>query len=179
MDKNRITSKNIRHRRSIKRKNEMKRQDDLQLIGYIGKYGCFFMCMVYWLTLVTRKVELGFNNLNNLWMSALTQGAISGDVNGDGDMDDANELLIRDKDLLLKIAGLNLKYLGSFAPDKVEKKPGQFYIGEFYNEWTEKGKKKSFMHFGGLNDALVCVYDPLGESNTIKNGKLITVRVFA
>jgi hypothetical protein len=103
---------------------------------------------------------------------------ISGDMNGDGDMDDANELLIGDKDKLLALAGVPLKYLGSFDPDKVIKKPGQFYIGEFYREWTVKGEKKSFTHFAGIDDSFKCVYDPLGESVTVAKGVLKTVRVF-
>lgn len=162
----------------------MKRQTDLQLIGYIGKYGCFFMSIAYWLTLKVRNVEAGYNLLNSWWMLALeTKDAngkpiLSGDVNGDGDMDDANELLIGDKNALCKLVGLPLVYLGSFAPDKLEHKAGEYYIGEFYREWTEKGKKKSFTHFVGINDALLCEYDPLGTSLTVKNGKLKSVRVF-
>lgn len=156
----------------------MKRQTDLQLIGYINKYGCFFMSIVYWLNLVSNKIELGFNRLNNLWMTSIDVGIISGDENGDGDMDDANELLIGDKDKLLALAGIKLKYLGSFEPDKVDKKPGQFYIGEFYREWTEKGKKHSFTHFVGIDESFKVVYDPIPNSVTVAKGTLKTVRVF-
>lgn len=157
----------------------MTKQTNLQLIGYINKYGCFFMCMVYWLNLVVNKVELGCNRLNNLWMTAIDSSIISGDMNGDGDMDDANELLIGDKDKLLALAGINLKYLGSFAPDKVVKKQGQFYIGEFYREWTEKGFKYSFTHFVGIDENFSVVYDPIKDSVTVAKGKLKTVRVFS
>lgn len=162
----------------------MKKQTDFQLIGYIGKYGCFFMSIAYWLTLKVRNVEVGYNLLNTWWMTALEtkdkngNAIISGDMNGDGDMDDADELLIGDKNALCRLVGLPLEYLGSFTPDKVVKLPGQFYIGEFFNEWTEKGKKKSFTHFVGIDEGFTCAYDPLGESNTVKNGKLKTVRVF-
>lgn len=156
----------------------MKKQTDLQLIGYIGKYGCFFMCIAYWLTLKVRMIEASCNRLNSWWMLALERKIISGDNNNDGDMDDPDELLIQDKTELCKLVGLPLEFVGSFEPDKVPKDYGQFYIGEFYNEWVEKGKKKSFTHFGGLDDNFKCIYDPLGESNTIKNGKLKTVRVF-
>jgi hypothetical protein len=162
----------------------MKRQTDLRLIGYINKYGCFFMTIVYWLTLVVLKTEIGFNRINTWWMLALEskdengKPILSGDMNGDGDMDDSDELLIGDKTALCRLVGLPLVYVGSFAPEDVGKKPDQYYIGEFYREWTEKGKKKSFIHFGGLNDDFECVYDPILDSNTVKLGRLKTVRVF-
>lgn len=156
----------------------MKRQTDTQLIGNINKYGCLFMSMVYWLKLMLDNIEYGFNILNRFWLDAIDKKIISGDENGDGDMDDANELLIGDKDALLALAGIKLKYLGSFAPDKVIKKPGQFYIGEFYREWTEKGKKKSFTHFAGIDESFRCVYDPIENSQTVAKGTLKTVRVF-
>jgi len=156
----------------------MKKQTDLQLINYIGKYGCFFMCIVYWLNLMVNKIEMGCNNLNRIWMTALDIKVISGDENGDGDMDDANELLIGDKDKLLALAGLKLSYIGSFTPDKVKKDIGQYYIGEFYREWTERGQKKSFTHFAAIDSSFKVVYDPLGESVTVAKGILKTVRVF-
>ena len=162
----------------------MLRQTALQLIGYINKYGCFFMCIAYWLTLVVRKIEVGYRQLNTWWMFALEtkdpsgRPIITGDMNGDGDMDDGNELLIGDKTALCKMIGLPIEYLGSFDPDMVTHVPGQHYIGEFYREWMEKGKKFSFTHFAGLNEKFEVVYDPIENSNTVKNGKLKTVRVF-
>lgn len=156
----------------------MKHQTDLQLIGYINKYGCFFMSMVYWLKLVTENIEFGYNRLNNIWMSAIDQKIISGDENNDGDMDDANELLIGDKNALLKLAEIKLRYVGAFVPDKVVKKKGQYYIGEFYREWKEGGKTKSFTHFVGLDDSFKCAYDPILNSVTVAKGMLKTVRVF-
>lgn len=156
----------------------MKRQTDLQLIGYINKYGCFFMSMVYWLNLAVNKLEVGYNLLNNIWMQAIDKKIISGDENGDGDMDDGNELLIGDKDKLLSLAGIKLKYLGSFVPDKVIKKTGQYYIGEFYREWTEKGFKYSYTHFAAIDETFKVVYDPILNSVTVAKGSLKTVRVF-
>jgi len=151
----------------------MKRQTDLQLIGYIAKYGCFFMCMTYWLTLKTTGKELDYDFLNRLWMEAIKKGIISGDVNKDGDMDDGNELLILDKDRLLALSGLNLKYVGSFQPNAVTKEQGVYFIGEFYNARTK------FTHFAGLDDNLKPEYDPIENSMTIREGVLKTVRVYA
>lgn len=150
----------------------MKHQTDLQLIGYIAKYGCFFMCMTYWLNLKKKNSEIGHDFLNTIWMTAIQKGIISGDVNKDGDMEDGDELLILDKNKLLTLAGLDMKYLGSFDPKAVEKKHGVFFIGEFYNETTK------FTHFAGLDKNLKCEYDPILNSKTVKNGVLKSVRVF-
>jgi len=149
----------------------MKHQTDLQLIGYIAKYGCFFMDMTYWLS-SKKGNDLAYDFLNVVWMTAIQKGIISGDVNKDGDMDDADELLILDKDKLLTLAGVDMKYLGSFPPEAIIKKAGVYFIGEFYNERTK------FTHFVGLDDNLKVEYDPIENSVTVKEGKLKTVRVF-
>lgn len=156
----------------------MKRQTDLQLIGYINKYGCFFMSVVYYFNIAVNKIELEYKNLNSIWMQAIDDKIISGDENKDGDMDDDNELLILDKNALLKLAGLRLKYLGSFEPRKVEEKSGQQYIGEFYREWFENGTKKSFTHFAVIDESFKVIYDPILNSKTVSSGILKTVRVF-
>lgn len=162
----------------------MKRQTDRPFDAYIQKYGCFFMCIVYWFTLQIKKIDLGYNPINTIWLRAEKERdenggvIISGDVNGDGDKDDYDECLIHNKTALCKIAELPLEYIGSFAPDKVIKAKGQYYIGEYYREWTEKGKKKSFTHFAAIDESFNCIYDPILNSNTVRLGKLKTVRVF-
>lgn len=149
----------------------MKHQTDLQLIGYINKYGCFFMSMIYWISLKKGK-ELDYDFLNTVWMNAISKGIISGDENKDGDMDDSNELLILDKNRLLALAGLDVKYIGSFSPTAIVKKPNVFLIGEFYNERTK------FTHFAVIDDSLKCIYDPIKDSVTVREGKIKSVRVF-
>ena len=162
----------------------MKRQTDAALDKYINKYGCFYMDIAFWFNLVVNKIDAGYGRLNAWWTIAQeTKDAngcyiITPDMNGDGDKDDYNELLIGDKTALCKLVGLPIVYVGSFTPDKVSKQCGQFYIGEFYREWTEKGKKKSFTHFVALDDNFAVAYDPIENSNTVKHGKLKTVRVF-
>ena len=81
-------------------------------------------------------------------------------------------MLILDKDKLLTLAGVDMKYLGSFPPEAIIKKAGVYFIGEFYNERTK------FTHFVGLDDNLKVEYDPIENSVTVKEGKLKTVRVF-
>jgi len=150
----------------------MKRQTDLQLIGYISKYGCFFMCMVYWLSL-KKGHDVEYDFLNVVWQNAILKGIISGDVNKDGDMDDGNELLILDKDKLLRLAGVDMRYIGSFAPKAVTKQDGVYLIGEMYNERTK------FTHFVGLDDNFKVEYDPIENSITAREGVLKSVRVFS
>ena len=162
----------------------MKRQTDAALDKYIQKYGCFYMSIAYWFNLIVNKIDVSYGKLNAWWTLAQeTKDAngryiITPDMNGDGDKDDYNELLIGDKTALCKLVGLPLAYVGSFDPDKVPRVPGQVYIGEFYREWTEKGKKKSFTHFVGIDENFVAAYDPIMNSLTVQKGKLKTVRVF-
>ena len=149
----------------------MKRQTDLQLIGYINKYGCFYMCIANCIYKCIHGLEPSYNFLNTKWMECIDNGSISGDVNKDGDMDDSDELLILDKDKLLKTLGLTIKYIGSFSPDVVIKQ-NQYAIGEFYNSKTK------FTHFGVIDASKKVVYDPIDNSRTIREGVLKTVRIF-
>lgn len=150
----------------------MKRQTDLQLIGYISKYGCFFMCMVYWLSL-KKGHEVEYDYLNVIWQSAIAKGFISGDTNKDGLFDGKDELLILDKDGLLRLAGIDMRYVGVFAPQAVKAQDGVYFIGEMYNGATK------FTHFIGLDKNLKAEYDPIENSITARDGILKTVRVFS
>lgn len=151
----------------------MKHQTDSQFLGYINKYGCFFMCMTYWFSFKKDGIELSYEFLNSIWTKAIDKGIISGDLNHDGDMDDAKELLILDKDKLLSLVGLKLKYVGSFNTIDFIKKDGQLYIGEFHNDRT------GFTHFIAVDENLKIIYDPILDSVTAREGKIKTVRVFA
>jgi hypothetical protein len=48
------------------------------------------------------------------WHGAVDRGLISGDLNGDGDMDDPGEAVIQDWQKLVNFLGLPLEYLGKF-----------------------------------------------------------------
>jgi hypothetical protein len=150
----------------------MKYQTDTQLTHYINKYGCFYMCICYWIKWKTAKIEPSYSFLNSTWFDAIERGAISGDINKDGDMDDNGELLILNKDKLLSVAGIRLTYIGSFSPDH-EISDGQYAIGEFYNNRTE------FTHFVVIGKDKSRMYDPIFKSVTYREGKLKTIRIFA
>lgn len=128
--------------------------------------------MTYWLSL-KKGHEVEYDYLNVIWQNAIAKGIISGDVNKDGDMDDGNELLILDKDKLLRLAGIDMRYIGSFAPNAVTKQDGVYFIGEMFNART------NFTHFVGLDKDLKVEYDPIENSITAREGVLKSVRVFS
>jgi len=150
----------------------MKHQTDSQLDHYINKYGCFFMCICYWINWQINKIEPTYLELNAIWNNAIKLGIISGDLNHDGDMDDANEALILDKQKLLALAGIKLTASGSFGPDQPIK-DGQYAIGEFYNPRTK------FTHFIVIGSDKKAVYDPIFNSVTYREGSLKTIRLFS
>lgn len=150
----------------------MKHQTDIKLDHYINKYGCFFMCICYWINWQVNKKEPEYCELNAIWNNAINLGIISGDMNKDGDMDDSNEALILDKDKLLSLADIKLHALGSFSPDHPIK-DGQYAIGEFYNPRTK------FTHFVAIGQDKKATYDPILNSVTYREGKLKTIRLFA
>lgn len=45
-------------------------------------------------------------------------------------------------------------------------------------EWYDQKNNKTRQHFGYIDDNKNLIYDPLGESNTIKFGKLTSIRIF-
>lgn len=151
----------------------MKRQTSLQLIGYINKYGCMFMVEAYWFPLVVNGVEATYNQINRLWMKALDAGWMTGDLNQDDDMDDPDELLLKDtgKNLLLVEVGLHYKYAGSIGPEQ-SIPHSCIAMGQFYNARTD------FTHYVGLNRDKSVGYDPIRNSVTVREGRLVAIRLF-
>lgn len=157
------------------------------------------MVMVYWFYFLLTKIDRGADEIIAIKDKAFERGIISGDLNHDGDLDDAGEgeiqgdMLVKGqhingKDALAKLADVPLHYIGKIGITSYVWQPGHYCIGEYYNEWTAAdGKKKSFRHFVAINgrevakrktDKEVVTYDPIPNSNTVANGKLVAVRVF-
>jgi len=57
---------------------------------------------------------------------------------------------------------------------KYTPKNNEYLIGCY--EWKATGH--TYSHFVVLDSKKNVIYDPLGESNTVKNGKLVSLRVF-
>lgn len=147
----------------------MKRQTDLRLIGYITKYGCFFMCLVYYYMLWLKKVDLEHRELNRMWDEALAKGIITEDINGDGDLDDAGECLITDKERLLTLAGIRAKYSQEASDYKI--KNGEYAIAEMFNRRT------GFIHFVVIDENRKIIYDPILNSVTTREGVIKSIRI--
>jgi hypothetical protein len=97
---------------------------------------------------------------------AVDKGILSGDKNGDGDMDDANEALILDPQKLADHFGLPLKYLGKFDQGDFAKYSGQRYwvLVSWYNPTTK------FTHWVVGQVRPVLVDTIRGGSRTVREG---------
>lgn len=142
-------------------------QRDPRLLKVIQKYGCLFLCFAYASPIVFEG-ENGIEVLNHLWATAEDTGAINGDLNSDGDYDDLMEAEVKDHDKLATLFRLPVKYDGQhhLPQDKIPEKV-KVVFGCYFWKGT---------HFVVLNKNLEIVHDPLGESNTVKNGYLRNVR---
>lgn len=146
------------------------KQTDKRLLACINKYGCYFLCLAEKSGILFQG-DRGAFMLNGIWSKATELGYISGDINLDGDLDDAGEAEIQKVGSLLKeFFGLNYSYDGKHhnADEQIPNKVC-FVIGMYY--W--KGS-----HFVILDKNKKVIFDPLGVSNTVKYGKLKTMRWF-
>jgi len=142
-------------------------QTDKRLLKVIQKYGCLFLCFAYSSPMIFAGEE-GIKALNLLWLKAEDEGVISGDLNRDGDYDDAGEAEVKSHDKLAKIFALDVKYDGCHRQPK-EKIPKN--VAHIFGCYFWHGT-----HFVVLNRRLEVVYDPMGYSNTVANGYLKTMR---
>lgn len=143
------------------------KQSDPRLLKVIQKYGCLFLCFAQASPMIFSGEE-GIKALNNLWIKAEDEGAINGDLNKDGDYDDLMEAEVKDHNKLARIFALSVRYDGQHH-DPSEKIPDKvaFIFGCYFWKGT---------HFVNLNRNLSVANDPLGESNTVKNGYLKNTR---
>lgn len=145
-------------------------QKSIELLCVMNDYGCYFLCLAEASPIIFSG-SAGIQRLNGIWSKAMEEGLISSDLNHDGDYDDAGEAEIQNVTLLAqKYFKLKLKYDGlhhdasEIIPPEVKLVIGQFF-------W--KGG-----HFVIINKSKKVTYDSLGKSNSVKNGKLKTMRWF-
>ena len=145
-------------------------QSDILFIKPIRTYGCYFLCLAQASPIVF-KGEEGIQRLNGIWARATEDGFISGDINHDGDVDDDGEAeILKASELACKYFNLNLKYDGIHHDAKEPIPPNvKLVIGQF---WWRGG------HFVLINKSKKVTYDSYGESNTVKNGYLKSMRFF-
>lgn len=144
------------------------KQTDKRLLPVIRNWGCLFMCFAEVSPLIFDGAK-GCEALNNIWLQATAKGYISGDINHDGDFDDDGEAEILNHTALANtFFALSVRYdnvhhkADEKIPDKVAFAFGRFVFRSGHFVVISKQKKVT--------------YDSMGQSNTVKNGKLDTMR---
>lgn len=142
-------------------------QKDKRLLRVIRDYGCLFLCFAY-ISPLKFEGEEGCNQLNSIFLDAINSNIISGDLNKDGDYDDAGEAEVLDHNRLARLFNLDVVYDGVHH-DAIREIPEnvQYVFGMYF--W--KGS-----HFVVLDKNKNVVFDPLVDSNTVKYGALKTTR---
>ena len=146
------------------------RQTNRRLLPEIKKWGCLFLCFAYSSPMIFAGEE-GEDALNNIWREAVSRGFISGDLNGDGDADDDGESEVRDHDGLCSLFALGCRYDG--LHHKAAEVP-TLKVRHVFGCYRWRGT-----HFVVLDRERRVVYDPMGVSETVRNGKLESMRWYA
>lgn len=139
-------------------------QTDKRHSSVIQKYGCLFKSIGYF-----SKKDISIEEQNSIWDRLVRNGSITGDLNGDGDVDDELESIILDHDAVSVALGSDIEYLDAHFPPETPIPTNCVAIGCF--KWKHT-------HFGVLDRNKNVVYDPIPNSNTVKNGKLISLRLY-
>lgn len=131
------------------------KQTDVSLLPSIQKYGCLFLCFAECSPYVFSE-ETGRFALNYLWSKAKEENIIS-----------ANDVLL-DHNSLAKLFNLKVKYDNTHhkAEEEIPSKV-KMVIGEYHYKYS---------HFVVLNKSKEVIFDSYGISNTVKHGKLRTMR---
>jgi hypothetical protein len=136
----------------------------------MNKYACLFMDIAY-----AREYYHGYRwskeELKRIWMEAKTKGVLSGDLNGDGDMDDKGELEIQSHNAVASLLGSPLTYIPGHHPPTT-RILNRYAIGCFFNPRTQ------FRHFGVIIPDHRVIYDSMGSSVTIREGVLESIRLY-
>lgn len=144
------------------------KQSDKELLPVIREYGCLFLCFAYASPMIFEGSK-GRQALNKIWTEAEKKGYISGDLNHDGDYDDDGEAEIRNHNAIAnEFFALDVKYDNKHHKAD-EKIPSS--VSLVFGRYVFK-----FGHFVVLNKLKKVVFDSFGESNTVKNGKLDSMR---
>ena len=144
------------------------KQSDRGLIPEIQSYGCLFLCFAYASPLIFKGAE-GRKALNKIWKEAVKKGYISGDLNHDGDVDDDGEAEILNHNALAnEFFAMDVRYDGQHhkADEKIPSK-----VSVVFGKYVWKGG-----HFVVLTKSKSIAFDSFGKSNTVKNGKLESMR---
>lgn len=132
------------------------RQTDIELLENIRENGCLFLCFAEVSPLVFVE-QNGRKALNKIWKEAVKKGYISED-----------DIILKHNELANEFFALSVRY--DEKHHKAEEEiPGEVKI--IFGKYVYK-----YGHFVVLNKKKKVIFDSLGESNTVKNGKLESMR---
>ena len=144
------------------------KQSDKELLPVIQDYGCLFLCFAN-ASPVIFEGSSGRKALNKILKEAEKKGYISSDLNHDGDYDDDGEAEIQNHTALAnELFALHVKY-DNIHHKADEKIPSN--VAVVFGRYVYK-----YGHFVVLNKSKNVIFDSLGKSNTVKNGKLESMR---
>jgi len=148
-------------------------QTDAPMGKYFNKYGCLFSSIAF------ARPFLGgpdwtHADLRDKWDTAIIKGILSGDLNLDGDMDDAGELEIQDHDAVCVLLECPLSYIPGHHNPATPITADLYAVGAFFNPRTK------FTHFAVVDKNLKVVYDPIkGGSVTCREGYVKSLRLYS
>ena len=144
------------------------KQSDKELLPVIQDYGCLFLCFAEASPLIFEGSN-GRKALNKIWTEAEKKKYISSDLNHDGDYDDSGEAEILNHNALAnEFFALSVRYDNKHHKAE-EKIPSSVKI--VFGKYMWK-----YGHFVVLNKNKKVIFDSFGISNTVKNGKLESLR---
>lgn len=144
------------------------KQTDKELLPVIQKYGCLFLCFANASPLIFEGKQ-GRQALNKIWKEAEKKKYISGDLNKDGDYDDIGEAEIQNHTALAnEFFALSVEYDGKHHKAE-ESIPSSVKV--IFGKYVYKSG-----HFVQINRSKKVIFDSMGTSNTVLNGKLETMR---
>lgn len=141
-------------------------QTDAKLPGPMRKYGCAFTALAYYRERHQGKPWTAYE-LGASWSKAIATGIVSGDINHDGDLDDAGEAEIQDWQALVDHLGLRLKFVGKFPiGHPIAARVDHFTL----TSWTNP--KNGFVHWV-VGDKRPVEFDPIYPGSiTVRDGVL-------
>lgn len=144
------------------------KQTDNDLLIVIQKYGCLFLCFANVSPLIFEG-NSGRKALNKIWFEAEKKGYITGDLNKDGDYDDDGEAeIVNHNALANEFFALSVAYDNKHhGANETIPASVAFVFGKYVYKYG---------HFVQIDKSKKVIFDSLGESNTVQNGKLESMR---
>ena len=132
------------------------RQTDIELLENIRENGCLFLCFAEVSPLVFVEKN-GRKALNKIWKEAVKKGYISED-----------DVILRHNEIANEFFALDVRYDDRHhkADEEIPENVA-FVFGRYFYKYG---------HFVVLDKNKNVIFDSLGKSNTVKNGKLESMR---